>query len=488
MTFTTLKTMFLASSFCLAVAITSSAQTFTSLFSFDTSGVYPEVGLIQGVDGGLYGTTELGGDYYAGTIFEISPTGELTTVYSFCSQPNCSDGYNPSPGLVLDANGNFYGMTTWGGPSSSGTIFRMKPHGKPTTLYSFCSQTNCTDGALPEAGLVQAANGNFYGTTFYGGAHDAGTVFEVTPQGKLTTLYSFCSQTNCSDGHAPEGGLVQADNGNFYGTTSIGGTYGRGTVFRITPAGKLTTLHTFCSQTDCADGENPDAGLVQASNGNLYGTTYGSTGCPSEVHSCGTVFEITPAGKLTTLYSFCSQANCTDGSFPAAALIQATDGNLYGTNLSGGDFVGGTVFKITLQGTLTTLYSFCPHANCIDGLEPDSSLFQATNGNFYGTTPFGGRGTACIQGCGTVYSLSTGLGAFVETLPTFGKLGGKVVILGNNFTGATAVSFDGTAAAFTVVSDTEITATVPAGATTGRVSVATASGTLTSNAAFRVVN
>jgi uncharacterized repeat protein (TIGR03803 family) len=488
MRFVIAKSIFLVA-FCLVAAITSSGQTFTSLFSFgNTNGANPQVGLIQGGDGDLYGTTQVGGTYGAGTIFRMSPMGELTTLYSFCSQSNCGDGSNPSPGLLLATSGNFYGMTSWGGASGSGTVFKITPQGKLTTLYSFCSQIDCTDGAFPEAPLVQASNGNFYGTTFSGGAsgNGTGTIFEITPQGKLTTLYSFCSQTNCADGESPQGGLVQASSGNFYGTTTLGGAEDYGSVFEITPAGALTTLYSFCSQTNCADGANPYAGLVQASNGNLYGTTSGFSACPSQVNSCGTVFEITLKGKLTTLYSFCS-ANCTDGSHPAAALTQGTDGNLYGTNLSGGGYLAGTVFEITPKGKLTTLHSFCSQANCDDGWQPDSSLFQATNGNFYGTTPFGGTGTACYDGCGTVYSVSAGLGRFVEAIPDFGKLGGKVIILGNGLRGATGVSFNGTAAVFTMVSDTEIMTTVPTGATTGRVSVTTMKGTLKSNVVFRVL-
>jgi uncharacterized repeat protein (TIGR03803 family) len=263
---------------------------------------------------------------------------------------------------------------------------------------------------------------------------------------------------------------VQATNGNFYGTT-------RGTVFEITPAGALTVLQS----------EGSDAGLVQASSGNLYGTTVGGGGSIYCVGGCGTVFEITPKGTLTTLYSFCT-ANCTDGNSPAAALIQATDGSLYGTTPFGGnDDGGGTIFKITPKGKLTTLYDFCSQVNCDDGFQPDSSLFQATNGSFYGTTPFGGIGAACIYGCGTVYSLSTGLGPFVETLPASGKVGAKIIILGNNLTGSTAVTFNGKSAAFTVVSDTEITATAPTGATTGKVAVTTPSGVLKSNVSFRLM-
>src|ERR1039458_4281523 len=227
------------------------------------------------------------------------PAQTLTTLYSFCSQSGCPDGAGPYAGLVQATNGGLYGTTDNGGTNSAGTIFKITPGGTLTTLYSFCPQTNCTDGAGPQAGLVQAANGDLYGTTIGGGANDDGTIFKITPGGTLTTLYSFCSQTNCADGANPWAGLVQAANGDLYGTTQSGGAnVYYGTVFKITPGGTLTTLYSFCSQTNCADGANPWAGLVQAANGDLYGTT--QSGGANVYY--GTVFKITPGGTLTTLY------------------------------------------------------------------------------------------------------------------------------------------------------------------------------------------
>jgi len=316
------------------------AQAFATLADFQGSanGAEPLYGnLIQGTDGNNYGTTVRGGVYEQGTVFKVTPDGTLTALYSFCSQVNCTDGAEPFSRLV-QAGGNFYGTTAIGGANDGGTVFEITPAGQLTTLYSFCSQTNCTDGAEPFSGLVQAG-GNFYGTTVSGGANGRGTVFEITPAGQLTTLYSFCSQTNCADGELPYAGLVQAG-GNFYGTTEYGGAnagrYGfGGTVFRITPGGQLTTLYSFCSQTNCADGAEPLSSLVQA-GGNFYGTTVegGANGF------YGTIFEITPAGQLTTLHSFAY----TDGADPTAGLIQATDGNFYGTTEGGGANGRGTAF------------------------------------------------------------------------------------------------------------------------------------------------
>jgi uncharacterized repeat protein (TIGR03803 family) len=337
-----------------------------------------------------------------------------------------------------------------------------------------------TDGAYPYAGLVLATNGYLYGTTEYGGANCAptgcGTVFKLSPDGTFTTLHSFCSESGCRDGEHPYAGLVQAFNEDGYGTTTGGGATGHGTVFRITGTGTLTTLYSFTGGTD---GGDPVAGLVQATNGYFYGTTeYGGSGanCAS-TGGCGTVFKIAPSGTLTTLYSFCAQGGCPDGESPGADLIQATDGNLYGTtNLGGADGVG-TIFRITPGGTLTTLYSFTGADE-----NPVAGLVQATNGEFYGTASVGGA-----SGDGAIFSLSVGLGPFVTTLPTSGDVGSPITILGSDLTGATSVGFNGTPAVFDVVSATEITTTVPSGATTGTVQVVTPSGTLSSNVPFRVL-
>jgi uncharacterized repeat protein (TIGR03803 family) len=459
-----------------ATAIVLPAQTFTTLHRFDgTDGSNPEAELVQSTDGNLYGTTDRGGLYRGGlcggcgTVFKITPTGTLTTLYSFCSQSRCTDGVNLMAALVQATDGNFFGTTYEGGaaniiPQGGGTVFKITPSGTLTTLYSFCSQSGCPDGLNPMAALVQASNGNFYGTTSTGGANGGGTVFKITPSGKLTTLHSF----NSTD--YPSARMVQATDGNFYGTTSGGGANGYGTVFKITPSGTLTTLHSFGP----TDGWFPYAGLIQATDGNFYGTTSGGH---------GTVFKITPSGTLTTLYSFCSQSGCADGDQPSAGLIQATDGNFYGTTRLGGANgpYDGTVFKITASGMLTTLHSF----NSGDGTNPAAALVQDTNGSFYGTAACNGFSFFHCDD-GTVFRLSVHLGPFVETLPTSGKVGAAVKILGTNLTGTTSVTFHGTAAAFKVASSSLITTTVPAGATTGRVQVVTPGGTLSSNVPFRV--
>lgn len=494
-------------------AIGSSAQAgqfsagrvqFKNLVTFDGSdGAAPfEESLVQGRDGNLYGTTIFGGASGDGVAFKMTPTGGLTDIYDFCAEANCIDGINPHA-LTLGINGDFYGTTQLGGTglgcppgitaSCGGTVFRITPEGALTTLYSFCSQPGCTDGFFGEVrhgALVQATDGNFYGTTDAGGANTSqcggggcGTVFRITPEGALKTLYSFCSQTNCDDGSEPVAGLIQGTDGDLYGTTSGGGAHENGTVFKVTREGRLTTLYSFCSQANCDDGSEPFASLVQGTDGDLYGTTlYGGA------NNAGTVFKIGPEGKLATLHSFCSLSNCADGSAPSNPLLLATDGNLYGTAESGGNsgctFPGagcGTVFKITPEGKLTTLHSF-------DGTDGNGAegLVQATNGTFYGMTDCAGTAFFCFLSSGTVFSLSVGLGPFVETVPTSGGTGTKVTILGFDLAGATSVRFNGEEADFEVVSATEIRATVPSDAKTGFVKVHTPKGTLKSNVEFQV--
>jgi uncharacterized repeat protein (TIGR03803 family) len=448
--------------------------TFTTLHSFDgTDGRLSFAGLVQATNGSLYGTTYYGGTKNSGEVFEITPGGTLTTLHSFCSKSGCTDGEYTYAVPIQGTDGNFYGTTYLGGSKELGTVFKIAPSGVLTTLHTF----EGADGSQPLAGLVQSANGDFYGTTYMGGSEGYGVIFKITPSGALTTLHSFCSQSGCTDGENPYAALVQGIDGNLYGTTlGGGGAKGFGTVFKITPSGKLTTLHSFCTQSGCPDGQFPQTGLVQGSNGNLYGTTI--TG---GAYGDGTIFEITPTGKLTTLYNVCSQSGCPDGNYLYAGLIQATDGNLYGIMDVGGANGVGTIFKITPTGTLTTVYNFCSQSGCPDGQYPSGGLVQATDGNLYGTTADGGA-----NGDGTVFRLSVGLGPFVETEPTAAKVGATVKILGTNLTGATSVNFNGKAATFTVVSSSEITSAVPAGATTGEVQVVTPSGTLLSNVSFRV--
>lgn len=473
-----------------SIAAAATTDTYTTLVTFTgPNGAWPAYeSLVQGLDGNFYGTTNEGGAYGAGTVFKISPSGILTTLHSFCAQNCTDDGSRPAGGLVLGKDREFYGTTDFGGTYDSGTIYKITPTGTLTVLYSFCTQPNCTDGGYPLSGLVQARNGNFYGMAGYGGANiefcngGCGTVFEITPAGKFTTLYSFCSQPNCIDGGFPIGSLIQASNGNLYGVTQQGGANtgsdecqgdlpGCGTVFELTPSGQLTTLYNFCSQANCADGALPYAGLVQASNGNFYGTTFVGGNPPPNAY--GTVFKITPSGILTLLHRF----DPTDGVTPVASLIQATNGDLYGTTYRDGNG-SGTIFGITPGGAFTKIHTFdVAEGNCEGG------LVQGTDGSFYGTT----FASTSEQGSvGTVFNLSRGLSSFVESLPSTGKVGISVVILGNNLTGTTSVAFNGTPATFKVLGASAIQTTVPAGATSGKIEVKTPTKTLESNISFEI--
>ena len=461
---------------------------FVTLHNFTgADGVNPTAGLVQATDGNFYGTTGYGGANcdpaagLCGTIFKMTPSGALTTLYNFCSQAGCVDGKGPLGGLVQATNGSLYGTTYAGGTNGAGVVFKITPSGTLTTLYNFCTQAGCTDGGSPVAGLVQASNGNLYGTTQVGGANGGGTIFKITPSGTLTTLHGFCALSGCADGQFPDGGLVQAMNGNFYGTTASGGTNlscnsGCGTVFKVTPAGVLTTLHNFCSATGCADGSGPFGAPVQASNGEIYGTTQtgGITNIANCVpFGCGTVFELGPSGAFRTLYDFCAQGVC-DGSSPVANMIVAASGNLYGTTPT-------TIFEITPTGTFTTLYRFCSQGGCSDGASPNA-LVQATNGIFYGTT-----GAFGANGYGTVFALYTGEPPFVEIRPTIGVVGEVTTIVGYGLKGATSVTFNGTPATILYNAPTAILAKVPVAATTGKVEVITPHGTLSSNLPFEVV-
>jgi uncharacterized repeat protein (TIGR03803 family) len=354
----------------------------------------------------------------------------LTSFYG----SNGADPYFMS--LTQGADGQLYGTTRAGGDYGSGEVFKITPQGAISVLYSFCSQTNCVDGSFPYSGLVQGTDGNFYGTAIDGGQYGRGEVFKISHKGSLSVLYSFCSKGDpCTDGSQPAAGLIRASDGNFYGTTTgLGG--GSGTVFKITPGGSLTTLHSF----DGDDGSFPYSGLVQAADGRFYGTT-----SKGGANNSGTIFKITAEGVLTTLYSFCTEANCTDGDLPYSTLTQASDGNFYGTTEYGGTgpctaagiVVGcGTIFEVNSGGTLATSYRFCSETNCTDGSLPYAGLVQATDGNFYGTTSSGGTNDH-----GTVFELTAG--GVLATLHSFDysdgadPLGGLVQATSGTFYGTT---------------------------------------------------
>jgi len=436
----------------------------TVLYNFGTESdlIYPAGPIVaQGRDGSFYTNTVYGGTYNDGVVFKIAPNGTPTVI----GELNTNYG---ATGLSLGADGNFYGTTSYGGLAGGyGTIFKVSANGKMTTLYEFSGQGE--DG-YPMAPPIQANDGNFYGTARGDLNGNGAEVYKMTPAGVEKPLFTFVRK----QGAAPADPLLQATDGNFYGTTGGGGAsgrcgdYGCGTVFRVTPNGTFTQLHSFLVKD--FDGYYPYAPVTEGSDGNLYGTvTRGGQ------YGYGIVYRINRTGnKYTILHSF----NITDGEAPFTGLVQATDGNLYGTTMGGGASNVGTIFRITSGGQFSVIYSFDPTT----GKYPSAGLLQNTNGKLYG---FAGEGGT--YNYGTFFSVDINAQPFVSLVTSAGKVGKSVGTLGQGFTGTTSVSFHGKAAKFNVKSDTFLTAIVPNRATTGYVTVTTPNGDLKSNRRFRVI-
>lgn len=366
------------------------AQTFTVLYTFTDAnqGWQPEAAPILDDNGNLYGTTQYGGTAGGfGTVYKLDGSGKETVLYSFSGTP---DGEDPEGGLVRSGTGYLYGSTIYGGTAGGyGTVFQLATSGKLTLLHSFASNP---DGADPHGSLVVDRQHNGYGTTQYGGAAGGyGTIFKVNAAGEQSILYSF---SGTPDGEDPEAGLLRDTAGNLYGTTIYGGTGGGyGTVFRLAPNGTLTLLHSFAGTPD---GENPYAGLASDSSGNGYGTTkYGGT-----AGGFGTVFKIDRSGKFSLLHSF---AGTPDGENPVASLVVDPAGNLYGTTYYGGTFGYGTVFEIDTTGKFTTLHNFDASP---DGANPAGGVTLDALGNLYGATSDGGDLSCGFFGCGVIFKIT----------------------------------------------------------------------------------
>lgn len=359
---------------------TNGALTTLYAFTGGNDGANPQGKLTQGSDGSFYGTTFGGGFYFAGEVFKISTNGVCTNLYSFTSG---NDGANPAAGLILASDGNFYGTASSGSSNGIGTIFKISPGGAFTPLYSF---TGGDDGGNPEAELVLAGDGNFYGTAYQGGAQNSGVVFRFNTNGLETNIYSF---TGGNDGANPQAALALGGDGELYGTTAVGGTNNYGAVFKISTNAVFTALYSF---NGIADGSNPNAALTPGSGGALYGTAeFGGSS------NSGSFFKITTNGALTNLYSF---TGGNDGTAPSGALALDADGLLYGTATSGGTNRGGAVFKVTTSGTLSKLYSFPGGA---DGGNSAASLVEVSAGVFYGTAfDYGGTG-----GVGAIFRMTS---------------------------------------------------------------------------------
>jgi uncharacterized repeat protein (TIGR03803 family) len=430
--------------------------TLTVLHSFSglgTEGERPQCTLTETSPGVFYGTTNLGpGRAKAGTIFSITGL-VLSTLHDFNV---ATEGQQPEGSLLQFSDGNLYGANTFGGSGKQGTLFKSDLTGTIAVLRSFSGP----NGSQPFS-LARAGDGNLYGTT-EGGAGQ-GLFLRVSPTGVVKVLHSF----SAAEG-TPTGPVIQASDGNFYGTTTQGTT--NDNLYRITRTGALTIVHKFPVAS------LPANGLLQA-NGQLYGVTQ----IGSNPNGFGELFRTTLAGALTTIHTF---TNGLDGGVPQTGLTKASDGNIYGTTSQGGSAGGGTIFQVTPADAFTTVHNFI----LADGIDPETSspgLVQGSDGKLYGATTSGGASNG-----GTVYSYDLSLPmprpGISKFSPASGPVGTAVTITGSNFLGATSVTFNGTAATFTVIGDNYISTTVPAGATTGPIAVTTPAGKATSSGSFTV--
>jgi uncharacterized repeat protein (TIGR03803 family) len=345
-----------------SIFVPCSPGTKSILYSFmagTTDGIQPIGSLIQGRDGNFYGVTASGGTSGHGVAFRITPDGTETVLYSFAG--GATDGSDPSGSLIQAGDENFYGATASGGTNGDGVAFKVTPDGTEAVLYSFAGGAN--DGSDPSGSLIQASDGNFYGVTGSGGANGDGVAFKITPDGTETVLYSFAGGT--TDGSHPSGSLVQANDGNFYGMTQDGGAYGYGVVFKITPSGTETILFSFYG--GLGTGSRPSGSLIQGRDGNLYGMSFEPGNGGGDL---GTIFGITLSGTLTF-------QNSLLGERPIDRLVEADDGNFYGASEDG---YNGAIFEITPSGAESVVYSFT------DGTYPSGGLIQVSNGDFYGMT------------------------------------------------------------------------------------------------------
>ena len=407
--------------------------------------------LAQARDGKFYIEAQSGGVSSQGGIASFSTVGTMLTAFSFNGG---TTGALPTGGLTLGQDGLLYGNTQGGGTGNNGITFKVTTSGTYTSLHNF---TNTGDGYGPVNALVLGTDGNFYGLT----NSNPETFYKVTSAGVLTTLHTFTNAEGLQGGQ-----LIQGSDGNFYGGLNQGGN-GWGTLFKATATGTVTVLHTFA--IGGSDGANAGAGMAQAPNGVLFGVTYsGGT------NGIGVLYKVTPTGTYTVLRNFTS---ATDGANPWELSV-ASDGNIYGVTVNGGTNGCGTLFKVTQAGAFSVLFNFASATGC----NPASALTQGTDGKLYGVTNTGGANNN-----GTFFSADLALPAFVTLLPTAGKAGSKIGILGQGFSSSSVVKFNGVqATAITLTGTTFITATVPAGASNGFVTVTTGATTLTSSKKFTV--
>jgi len=453
----------------LTLVITSTApaltQEYTLLHNFNdgsvtNEGIYP-TSSVRGRDGTFYGVTAQGGAAGSGTIFNLSAAGNATVPGAFSG----TNGAAPQ-GLVQGADGNFYGTTQNGGSTNLGTIFKVTPAGVVILLHTFGDGSVANDGANPQAGLIQGLDGNFYGTTQNGGSAGLGTVFAMTPQGAVTILHNFGDGSVTNDGTGPVAALVQLASGTFYGTTQNGGSANSGTVFAMTPKGAVTILHNFADGSVANDGYLPHAALISSGPATLVGTTFigGSVGK-------GTVFQITTAGVVTILHNFDDGSVTNDGINPIGNLVTSNGTRFFGTTQNGGSAGDGTVFELdytsstpAIAPTLTVVHNFGDGTVTNDGTNPVAGLSLGTDGNLYGTTLSGGAGY------GTAYAIAADLSPSPAT-----SIDTQWSLTGTLPAGMTFDSSTGTISGAPLSSDTAGTYSVSVEKTTGNTTVTTQS-------------
>jgi uncharacterized repeat protein (TIGR03803 family) len=438
-------------------ALSALAQTVTNVLSFDgTDGSSLRFAPpVQGRDGRLYGMAWEGGAFGYGTLWVESPSGDSGSVLYNFDGPT---GKNPMGGLLLGTDGNFYGVATSGGNNDYGVLFRLGSDGTYSVIHYFAGGN---DGCWPEAGLIEASDGNLYGTTL---GCTAGNVYRYTQHNSFSTIFKLTT----NEGHYPYAPVMQASDGNLWGTAGGGGAQQCGSIFKISLSG--TFLHSVSFQ--CSSNSRPYAGVIQAADGNLYGTTSGGG------LGYGTVFKVTTNGVLSTVYEFQGRGAGYDLASPYGGIMQASDGKLYGTSEIGGHNAQGGIYSID-AGVYSKIYDFDgnPHIDYVF-----TGLVQHSNGKLYSVSQDGGS-----HSDGSLFSVDVGLAPGIIMVRTVGQVGQTAQVLGQGLTGSTSVTFNGVPATnFSVVSDTYMTAVVPSGATTGPVVVTTPSGPLTSNVNFRI--
>jgi uncharacterized repeat protein (TIGR03803 family) len=463
------------------------AQTITQLFSFPCppqqfttcpEGYAPNV-LMQASDGNFYGAAQLttigSSNPHGGSLFKITPSGQFTLLFTFAadSPSHYLNGDNPATGLVEANDGFLYGTTFEGGATNNGVLFRISKRGKSfQVVHQFCTAAHCADGGSPQS-LILGHDGNLYGVTLSGGSDNAvcqsasgcGTIFRFAPATGLTTLFQFNGSTQ---GGLPEG-LTQATDGNFYGTAG-------GEVFRFAPSGQFKILKTF-PPVDGILPTNADSGLVQSSNGKLYG------GMLTYSIDQAQFYAISPSGS--GFREFPSMGTLAV-DFRISTPILASDGNLWTAFTEAGSSSGSVMAISPSSGAAVRSFEF----EGTNGSLPEAGVVQAADGKFYGTTTAGGVVSGSQQPSGTVWTLDAGLPAPASSVAAFNPAGGlfgaRVLIRGSHFIGTTAVTFNGVNATFKVLNTNFISAAVPSGATSGPIAVTNAGGTTVSTGQFTV--